>query len=204
MTFFAKVRFLATFGLLAVLYGCAMPKMQVESLDKVAADEVIVFGKVRLDPKISKEEVVYKNVINLSKRDLHESLYLKASDVFYDLKGGHALDMKSSLLVFDDEYYFFSWKKDTPFHLLGVSFVTHWSSAGRQYMTFTAGDGIKVTQSGKSRAIYAGTLTFERDEFFNLKGIKVDQSDYAAAKKAFQQKFGQSWTIEKAKLLPSK
>lgn len=204
MIILSNFRLAIVFCLFFILGGCALPKTQVSSLDRVGNDEVIVFGKLRLEPKIQKDEVSHSGMINLSKRDLHETLFMKASDAFYDLHGGHAMDHQGSFVVYDDEYYFFSWKKDSPFHILGVSFITRWTSRERETVTLRIKEGVKVNHSGKSKAVYVGNITFVRDEFFNIKDLKVDQSGYDEAKKEFQKRFNQTWPTEKAKLSPSR
>ena len=110
------------------------------------------------------------------------------------------MDYSGSLVTNDGEYYFYSWDKNMPFIILGVSFITHWSSSNRETMTLKVNDGIKARHSGKSRAVYVGDVTFVRDEFFNIKDIKIDQSGYRAAKKEFTKRFHKQWKMEKATL----
>ncbi len=195
---YLKISTVIALALLAV--GCAMPQMSITDLEEVSPDHVVYFGRVQLSPRLSKDEVVYKNVINLSDQELHKVLYLKASDAYYDLGGGHAMDFGGSLATNDGEFYFYSWDKESPFIILGVSFITHWSSSNRETMTLRINDGIKAKHSGKSRAVYIGDITFVRDEFFNIKDIKIDQSGYKAAKREFKKRFHQQWKTEKAVL----
>lgn len=180
--------------------GCAMPQRSITSLDEVSSNQVVYYGRVQLSPHIKKEEVVYKNVINITGEELHKGLQLKASDVFYDLEAHHASDYAGSLMAVDGDYYYYAWEKDKPFIILGVSFVTLWTSTNRETMTLRVTDGIKAKHSGKSRAVYVGDITFVRDEFFNIKDIKIDQSGYQAATNAFKKKFRNQWRTEKAVL----
>lgn len=183
-----------------LLSGCAMPHMQLESLDQLKNNEVIYIGSVSLDPNLKKDEVIYKNVINLGDQELHRTLYIKASDVYYELEGKHGFDIKSSVAGQDGENYYFSWEKDKPLYLLGVSFFTRWTSTNRETMTLVIGNGIQVEHEGNAKAVYVGDITFERDEFFNIKDIKISQKGYKEARKAFWDKYGTQMKVDVAKL----
>lgn len=185
-----------------LLAGCAMPLVSLTDLNELGKDEIIFVGKVQLSPQLKKDEVIYKNVLVLggSKDDLHKVLYLKVSDTFYTLGGNHAMDMVDSVATTDGEYFYFAWNKDKPLNILGTSFITRWSSTNRETMTFSIKKGLAVKQSGKSKAVYIGNITFVRDEFFNLKKIDINQKGLKKAQKAFQKKFKTKWKLKKAKL----
>lgn len=94
--------------------------------------------------------------------------------------------------------------KGKPLNVLGVTFITRSTQANRDTMTLTIKDGIKVTHSGKSKAVYIGDITFVRDEFFNIKDINVSQKDYKKAVKVFREKYKGDWKVEQAKLSSSR
>ena len=187
---------------LVSLAGCVMPKRTIDNLNQLGPDEVLMVGKLSLSPAINKDEVIYENVVVLggSKDDLHKALYLKVSDTFYTLEGGHATDMADSMVTLNGEYFYFPWKRNQPLYILGTSFITRWTSTNRDFMTFSINKGLKVQHSGKSQAIYVGNITFERDEFFNIKNIDINQKDPKKAQQAFQKKYNSQWKLEKANL----
>lgn len=189
---------------IALLTGCMMPKMQLENLSELKPDEVIYIGKITFDPHIRKDEIKYKNVINLGGDDMHKTLYFKMSDVYYDLEGHHGTDIKSSVAGREGEPYYFSWGKDKPLYLLGVSFITHWSSARREFMTWTIGKGIKIENPAGSRAVYVGDITIKRDEFWNIKDVKISQANFARAKADFRKKYGTKMEVSRARLKPGR
>lgn len=184
------------------LAGCVMPRMAVDNLSELGPDEVIYVGKLQLSPAISKDEVIYENVIVLggSKDDLHKALYLKVSDRFYTLEGNHAMDMADSMVTMDGEYFYLTWKQNRPLYILGTSFITRWTQSNRDFMTFSINKGLKVKNTGKTRAVYVGNITFERDEFFNITNIDINQKGLKKAQQAFREKYHSKWTLEKAGL----
>lgn len=196
-----KILFLACILSLA---SCAMPKTQLAKLSELRSDEIVYIGKISFDPPISKDEIVYKNIINLGGNDLHKTLYIKASDVYYDLEGHHGTDFKSSVAGQEGENYYFSWSQEKPLYLLGVSFITHWSSQKREFMTWTIGNGIKVENPAGSRVVYVGDITIKRDEFWNIKDVKISQDGYAKARAAFWDKYNTRMKVSRASLKPGR
>ena len=186
------------------LTACVMPQMQIENLQQVKAGEVIYIGRVSMNPPLTKEEIQIENVINFSDIEMHKVLYMKASDVYYELKGEHAYDYQDSVVAIDGEYYYFKWNQKKPLHFLGVSFLTRMTGRARDMMTFSIDKGIKINHSGKSKAVYVGDITFKRDEFFNIKDIDISQKGYKKAVKTFRKKFNTDMKVEKAELTSSK
>lgn len=186
------------------LTACVMPQMQIEDLKEVQADEIIFIGRVSMNPPLTKEEIQIENVINVTDYELHKVLYMKASDVYYELEGEHGFDYQDSVVAIDGEYYYFKWNKKKPLNFLGVSFTTRMTGRAHDMMTFSINKGIKISHSGKAKAVYVGDITFKRDEFFNIKDIDISQKDYKKAVKAFQKKFKTKMKVETAKLSSSK
>ena len=199
-----KIRITFVLFFTLALTACVMPQMQVENLKEVAADEVIYIGRLSMNPPLSKEEIQIENVINITDYELHKVLYMKASDVYYELEGQHGFDYQDSVVAIDGEYYYFKWNKKKPLHFLGVSFTTRMTGRAHDMMTFSIDKGLKVSHSGKSKIVYIGDITFKRDEFFNINDIDISQKGYKKAVKAFRKKFNSDMKIEVAKLSSSK
>lgn len=185
------------------LTSCIMPHMQIDKLSELKNDEVIYIGSINFDPHIKKDEVSYKNVINLTGEELYKNIYIKASDAYYELEGHHGFDLKSSVAGREGESYYFSWKKDDPLYILGVSFFTSWG-ARRETMTLVIKNGVNVEHDNKHRAVYIGDITFKRDEFFNIKDIKISQSGYKKAVQEFHDKYGTQMQVGVAKLVAAR
>ena len=186
------------------LAGCAFPKTSIESLKQVALDETIFIGRVMMSPALTEADVQLENFINFSDTPLHKSLQMKVSDIYYELGGQHASDYQDSIFTVDGDYYYFSWKKKSDLNILGATFITRSTQTNLDTMTLSIDKGVKVKHSGKSKAVYVGDITFVRDEFFNIKDIKISQKDYKKAIKAFGKKFNTDLNVEKAKLASSK
>jgi len=186
------------------LGGCMMPHMQLQKMSDLKPDEIIYIGSITFEPHISKDEVIYKNVINLSDQELYKNIYIKASDAYYELEGKHGFDLKSSVPGQEGENYYFTWKKDKPLYLLGVSFFTRWTSRNRESMTLVIKNGIQVKHDNQHRAVYIGDITFKRDEFFNIEDIDISQSGYKRAVRDFHDKYGTQIEVGVAKLFAAR
>lgn len=186
------------------LAGCVLPKTSIETLKQVAPGEIIFIGRMMMNPPMTESDVEYKNIINFSDTKMHQVLQMKVSDVFYKLGGQGAYEYQDSVATIDGEYYYFTWKKKQPLNVLGVTVITRWTQTNRDTMTLSIKNGIKVKHKGKSKAVYIGDITFVRDEFFNIKDIKISQKGYKKAVKAFRKKYNTTWKVEKAKLSSSK
>lgn len=195
--------------LAATVSGCAtilgVPKQTVESLADLADDELLYVGKIVIDPPIQRDEVIVKNVLGGGDR-FHRGFMIKASDVFYndaDISPYSGLDGIYGVETGKD--YYIVGKKGQPFIILGGSFYTRVAgvrtgSGGVETQSYIIADGLQVKAKPDARAVYIGTITFKRDEFFDLKGIDISQSDYSAAAEHFKEKYNTSWALEKAEL----
>ena len=184
--------------------GCMMPKTSIESLQEMEPDESIFICRIKISPPLTEADVQLENVWNISDTPLHKSLQLKVSNVFYELGGQYASDYQDSIFVLDGEYYYFTWKKKQPLNLLGVTLITRSTQTNLDTMTLAIDKGIKVKHSAKSKAVYVGDITFVRDEFFNIKDIKISQRGFKKAANAFRKKFRTKLNVTKAKLTSSK
>lgn len=196
-------RFIVVLAILS-LTACAFPKASIDNIKQVAADEVLIMGRLMLDPPMTEADVQLDNFISFSDTPLYKSLQMKVSDVYYELGGQLASDYQDSIFTIDGDYYYYTWKKKKALNVLGVTIITRSTQRNLDTMTLSIEKGIKVSHSGKSRAVYVGDITFVRDEFFNIKNIKISQKGYKKAVKAFRKKFKTDWKVEKAKLTDSK
>jgi len=188
-----------------VFSACTMPKIGISNLKEVKNDEIIVVGKIQLSPRISKDEIIFENIITMgNSEDLHRSMYMTISEKYYDVETKNIYDFTDTVMALDGDYFYFTWDKNKPMHFLGTTFITRWAQRNRESMTFTINKGLEVKHSKKAKAIYIGSITFERDEFFNIKNINTSQKGYKKAIQAFRKKFNTSMKIEKAKLSSSR
>lgn len=199
-----KLRNIFILLVIVTLTGCAFTKGSVTNLSEVGQDEVLFIGRLALDPPIAESEVQLESFINLSDTPMHKSLQMKVSDIPYKLGGQAVWQYQDSIFVVDGDYYYFTWKKDQPLNVLGVTFITRYTQRNHDTMTLSIKNGLKVNHSGKSKAVYIGDITFVRDEFFNIKDIDINQKNYKKAVKAFREKYKGDWKIEQAKLSSSK
>ena len=189
MNMFHKLKILLVVSIALLVTACVLPKTSISSLDEVAGDELIIVGKLQLSPHIKKDEVELTNIITFGSDDVHKSLRLIVSDVYFDLGGLAAHDYSDAIFTLDGDYFYFTWKKNKPLHILGTSFITRSTQTNIDTMTMSIKKGLRVKHRKNQRAIYVGTITFKRDEFFNIKDIDISQKGYKKAKSAFKKKF---------------
>lgn len=199
-----KIRLLLVAFASLILTACVLPKASISSLNEVAPDEIIVVGKLQLSPHIKKDEVQLSNIITFGPDIAHKSLRLIVSDVYYDLDGRAAHDFSDAIFTIDGDYFYFTWKNNKPLHVLGTSFITRSTQTNIDTMTMSIKKGLKVRHSNKSKGVYLGTITFKRDEFFNIKDVNFSQKGYKKALSAFRKKFKSNMKLEKARLSASR
>ena len=204
MNLFQKLKALSVVFIALTIAACALPKTSITSLNEVAADEIVVVGKLQLLPHIRKDEVQLTNFITIGPDVAHKSLRLIVSDVYFDLGGLAAHDYSDAIFTLDGDYFYFTWKKDKPLHILGTSFITRSTQTNIDTMTLSLKKGLNVRHSKIAKAIYVGTITFKRDEFFNIKDIVINQNEYNKANSEFNKKFKTRMKLEKAKLSSSR
>lgn len=193
----------SVFIIVLFLSACTLPQMSITKLKEIKKDEVLIVGKLQLLPHIRKDEVIYKNAIFLPD-NVHKQLRLIVSDKYFDLKGKAAHDYSDSVFTIDGDYFYFTWKRKKPLHILGTTFTTRWTQSNRDSMTLTIKKGIKVRFNKKSKVNYIGTITFKRDEFFNIKKIDINQKGMKKAQRVFRKKFKTKLRLRKAKLYSSR
>ena len=180
-----------------------MPKMSVSSLKDVKKDEIIVVGKLQLIPHIRKDEIIYQNTTFLPE-NIHKQIGLITSDKFYDVETNNVSYYKDVVVTTDGGYFYFTWKRNKPLHILGTTFKTRMTQANQDRMFLIIKKGLKVKHSKKAQAVYVGNITFHRDEFFNIKKIDINQKGMKKAQRIFRKKFRTKWRLKKAKLSSSR
>lgn len=198
-----KIKLLIS-SLLALLIfsGCMPAHMQVTDLKVMKPQDIIYVGRIVMDPPIQKDEILLRNVIGGG--DIHKAFYAIVSDKYYTLEGYHAGDMSDVMPLMYNEDYYLKWDRKKPLNILGGWFITTLTGNSRETMMYTIRNGIKVKHSGKAKAVYVGTITFKRDEFFNIKDIDISQKGYKKAARAFRKKFKTKWKLEKGKLVSAR
>jgi len=178
----------ATLIFLALTACMGSPRPSVESIRDVGEDEIVVVGRVELVPPLEKGEQKLKNMIGTGM--LRNKLLLLTDEQWRTFEaepgpGDHRLRIEAP---FDETFFVLSSKR--PFYILVGEL---WLEAADK-VYFPA--GLKVNIRPTDRAIYIGTLRYQRDEFFHFPKFQIID-DYARAQAEFRSKFGDRYLLRK-------
>lgn len=180
---------------LLINISCAT-RGSVSSLSSLGKNDVLIVGKVIVDPKIQSWEIDMPwTTFGYGKSKI--ALYCQNS-----LKPIESLeiDMKKrrdSIFADRDKTFFIRSTKE-PFYIL-FSYIAMkiYDDGYTEYAYLPGGWKVDVTDSCK--AIYIGTIKYTRDEFFRI--IKTEVIDeYDVISEQYYKKFGNSVTLKKSLL----
>ena len=182
--------------LLLVLTGCmGSAKTAIDSFDDVGDNEVLIVGRVELAPPLEKGEQKLENMIGAGM--VRDKLLLLTDERWRRLadepgRGDHHGRIEA---VFDRTFFVLS--KNKPFYIL----IGELWLDGADKVYFPA--GLKINIRPADKAVYIGTLRYQRDEFFHFPRYGVID-DYEQAKAEFRKKFGNRYPLVKALAVPVK
>lgn len=183
------------------LGGCTLPRTSIEDLSAINKEtDVVMVGRIEMDPKITKEEVSVKRVIGAG--DLYRKFMIRIQNDIGEMTD-YVRDTENMAAVLTEEDYYVPTKRNEPFKIFGGWFYTTLNGGAgvsSSVVFFHIRDGIKIEIPKNAGAVYIGTIRFKRDEFFNLKDIEILQNDFEAAQKRFHKKFKTSMPLVKAKI----
>jgi len=199
------IRRLAPIALAAVLVAC-VPGTNIKpvtNLAEVGPDQVIVVGRVELSPPLKPGE----QKVGSTYAEYKDVAFMVTGDELRAVPNLGYGDLKSRLEAPLGKEFFVSHPAEPFFILRGfilmnleikVSSGNEAPDAGQAPL-----DGLfRIELKPGDRAVYIGTLRYERDEFFSTEATVRD--DYAKAKTAFEARFGKSLTLRKALAKPVK
>jgi hypothetical protein len=99
------------------------------------------------------------------------------------------------------EQTFFVRSSDRPFYILGGMLWLEFGNYGSNKAYFPG--GLRVALKPGDKAVYIGTVRYQRDEFWNFKKISI-VDDYERANAEFRKQFGARTALRKALLTPVK
>jgi hypothetical protein len=192
------VRSLAAAVLAAALAGCGLTRPAITDLAQLGADEVLIVGSVKLTPPLDEQDQRdswnvavpggYKNKVRLLTGDQWRRVSPPLT--MADYRDNIHLDLGST--------GFASMPRQSFYILLGAILMDDSNPNDVAYLP----GGFKVTVRGDDRAVYIGTLHYQRDEFFKIKKVRVED-DYARAAADFRKQFGKDAKLRKALAQPT-
>ncbi len=192
-------------GLAALLLTACVPTSRIQPVEKLAdlpAGEVLVVGRIELDPPLRPGEQKlsprYAEYERLAMVILGEEL----RDVDRPALG----DMKERINATFGEHFFVN-HPSRPFYIL-KTWVVMRAEIRVVSPNARVDDGVaplqglfRVDVKPGDQAVYIGTIRYHRDEFFGTTRVVV-RDDYATANAEFQRRFGRSLTLRKSLAVP--
>lgn len=177
-----------------LLAGCQYGLPMVDSPDDVYPGEVILVGKVILDPPLQEGEQNVSmsmgsqiNLINLFTSD--QEVMIDPNNVRY----GHF--QKAIKATLGEQFCTIA-----PFDKGNISGATLFLD-DMEKIYFPG--GLQFTVEAEDQAVYLGTIRYRRNDFYEITDLDV-LDEYSEAEKEFASKFGDGVTLRKALLKPVK
>ncbi len=166
-----------------LITSCVTGGQHLESMSSLGSDEIVVAGKIVLDPPLGKDEQRL-GMTGEYMRNLVYFFFTKELLKPKDAGIGNLNDVYSS-------------KLGEPFFVAVKRMDTFYYSAPRITMDTTQGDGgwmylpggVKYEVPKDARAVSIGTIVYHRDEYSEIKKVDL-QVDDPAIQQAFRSQFG--------------
>jgi len=183
---------------LAALLGLALascapaPRAPLTSLSALGSDEVVVVGKVELVPALRKGEQKIRGMVV---GNFENTVYLMMDEKLRPLPQDPRIADYAGRIEARFGSTFFVRSKAVPAYILGGVLFLEIGGQSQEKIYFPG--GFQVAAKPGDRAIYIGTLRYQRDEFFEFQRITV-VDEYKEANAEFQARFGSGQTLRKA------
>jgi len=176
-----------------LMAACApAPRAPLASLDALGRDEVVLVGKVELVPPLRKgEQKIRGMVVGKIENTMHLMMDEKLRPMPEDPR---IADFAGRIEAPIGETFFVRGKA-APSYLLGGLLFLDIGGSSQQRAIFPG--GFQVGAKPGDRAIYIGTLRYQRDEFWEVQRVTV-VDEYAKANAEYEAKFGKAQPLRKA------
>ena len=184
--------------------GCAsgVGKLEIKSLSEVKSDEIIVVGKIKLDPALDKIEQelytrapfplsLFENAGTMHRNKIHISLNKKPIDITHN----EAMWEKHITSVDLEKTFFIRVKRAKALYYSGGIIKISLNESLHNKLHFPGGAKYQIKPGDK--AIYIGTIEYYRD-FNEVEKTKLI-NEYKQAQKDFVKKFGNKIKLRHAK-----
>ncbi len=196
---------LAGLGLAAVLLSACVPTSRIQPVEKLAdlpAGEVIVVGRIELDPPLKPGE----QKLSPSYAEYERLALVILGEDLREIDRPALGDMRERINATFGTHFFVN-HPARPFYIL-KSWVVMRAEIRVVSPNARTDDGVaplqgifRVDVKPGDRAVYIGTIRYHRDEFFGTTRVLV-RDDYASANAEFQRRFGRELTLRKSLAVP--
>ncbi|MCX8124590.1 MAG: hypothetical protein N3F66_10565 [Spirochaetes bacterium] len=180
---------------IAVMLSCTSGQ-NVSSLSNLDKDDVILVGKVILDPPLHPNE--YTKIISIKGSTGYVYLYYSTK-----VKPIESLDIglsqiSNSIKTENAKTFYVKFKNQPLYFYYGFVLMDIDTDSGNDSYAYLPA-GWVVNPQSNDKAVYIGTIKYYRDEFFRI--TKVDIIDeYDNVSKEFYEKYGNTIPLKKSLL----
>ena len=192
-------------GVAALLLTACVPTSRIQPVEKLAdlpSGEVVLVGRIELDPPLKPGEQ------KLSPRyaEYERLAMVIVGEDLREIDRPALGDMKQRINATFGEHFFVN-HPARPFYIL-KSWVVMRAEIKVVSPSARTDDGVAPLQGvfrgdvkPGDQAVYIGTIRYHRDEFFGTTRVVV-RDDYASANAEFQRRFGRTMTLRKSLAVP--
>lgn len=186
------VRGLFILAILLFSHACVSPGYRpFVSLSDLKADEVVLVGKIRLKPKLAKDEQDFSGTIGAKR--MKGKIYITVDNKHNPVKDYISLNgIKNVGEVEANKTFAVVVKKTKPLIYSGAFVYV----SNSDYYILPG--GIKIRHGNKDRALYIGTIEYTRNMFNEITRVKI-KNQYAEAKRFMRKKFGSQLKLKRIK-----
>lgn len=189
------IRTLITILLSSGLISCATVQ-NVSSISSIGKDDVLLVGKVILEPALGSNE--YKKIITIQGTTGY--IYLYSSNKLKPLESLEVgfKEVVNSIKTENVRTFYIKIKNQPLYIYYGFIMmdIDHINNVG-VYAYLPAG-WIVNAQSG-DKAVYIGTIKYQRDEFFRITKVEIID-EFETVSKEFYEKYGNAVPLKKSLL----
>lgn len=192
-------------GALVVLMAGCVPTSRIQSVEKLAdvpAEDMVLVGRIELDPPLKQGEQ------KLSERyaEFDRLALVIVGDEPRPMDRLALGDLKQRINAPFGQHFFVNHPAQ-PFYIL-KSWVVMQAEIKVQSPNARTDDGVaplqgmfRIDVKPGDKAVYIGTIRYHRDEFFGTTRVVV-RDDYASANAEFQRRFGRALNLRKSLAVP--
>lgn len=185
--------------LIGALGACVGPAREpVDSLSGLDRDETVVVGRIELVPPLRKGEQKFKGIVI---GDLENKMILITDDKYRALTDEPGMSDFAGRIEAKLGKTFFVRSRSQPFYILGGMLFLDLGGEETNRAYFPG--GLKVSIKPGEKAVYVGTVRYQRNEFFEITKANI-VDDYERANAEFKKKFGTRYPLHKTLLTPVK
>ena len=176
----------------SLLAGCVSTMTDVKSLSGLTSSDVILVGRLELDPPLKPEE---QNINVVGPYDKTNHFFFFLNDTVQPVADTPIETHYDAMLYEPFNETFYVVQKPRPaFFTAGFTYLSWGTRDGTERAWFPGGWKVEIKPG--DRAVYMGTIRYTRNEFFDIKKVQLID-EYAKEKREFEKRFGTSVKLMK-------